>query len=99
MSILLKIIIFGIMITAFKLGKSCKENRNEYMISGVTAAVLFCVIQLVFFTTFSIPNILLLVTSIIGIFTQKNKEKQEDYLLPFILFTVVAYEIAIFFFL
>lgn len=99
MSIVLKIIIFFITIIAFKLVKSTKQNRNEYIISGISAMVLFCVIELVCFTIFSIPNILLLVTTLIGIFTKGNKKKQEEYLLPFILFTLVAYEIAMFLFI
>lgn len=97
MSILvLKITIFLVTIICFKLGKYYKQNRSDYIISGIRALTLFCVIQLIYFTSFSIGNILLIITSIIIIFTKGNKELQSEYTLPFILFTLVAYEIAIF---
>lgn len=97
MSILvLKITIFLVSIISFKLGKYSKTNRSNYTISGISSLVLFCVIQSIYFTSFSIANILLLLTSVIIIFTKGNKELQAQYTLPFILFTLVAYEIAIF---
>lgn len=97
MSILvLKITIFLVTIICFKLGKHLKTDRSNYTISGINGIALFCVVQLVYFTSFSIGNILLLITSILIIFTKGNKELQAQYALPFILFTIVAYEIAIF---
>lgn len=94
--VLLKITIFLLTIISFNLGKHSKNSRNHYIVSGISASALFCVIQLVYFTSFSIGNILLLVTSVLIIFTKGNKELQSQYTLPFILFTLVAYEIAIF---
>lgn len=96
MSIVLQITIFILTIIAFKLGKYSKESRNDYIVSGITGMALFCIIQLAYFTSFSVGNILLLVTSVIIIFTKGNKDLQAKYALPFILFTLVAYEIAIF---
>lgn len=97
MSILvLKITIFLVTFISFKLGKYSKLNRNKYVVSGISGLALFLIVQLVYFTSFSIGNILLLLTSVIIIFTKGNKELQAQYTLPFILFTLAAYEIAIF---
>lgn len=96
MGIVLTITIFVLTVVSFALAKNCKENRNDYIISGISGMVLFLVIQLTCFTVFSIGNILLLSTIVIHIFTKGNNELEAQYTLPFALFTLVAYEIALF---
>ncbi len=97
MSILvLKMTIFLVTFMSFRLGEYSKLNRSKYIVSGISGLALFLIVQLVYFTSFSVGNILLLLTSVIIIVTKGNKELQAQYTLPFILFTIVAYEIAIF---